>query len=217
MRKAVIEITPNRFVQKLQESIYHHIDRIEGRELLKLDFERKTKMVITDFVMQPGKKFDEIKWPKGVEILNVLRVEGDRVTVLMKGKAPGKTMEGFFKFFDLNVVYDMPFMATKDVIKFAAIGDTEALNKLIKVVGLLGKVRKVSFTQASFTNHDLLKVLTDKQKEILLEAKRRGYYDYPRKVNTQELSERLGISKATTVEHLRKAEMRLMSNLLEGY
>lgn len=213
----MIEITPNRFVKKLQESIYEHIDRIEGRELLKLDFERKTKMVITDFIMQPGKRFDDIKWPKGVEILNVLRIEGDRVTVLMKGKAPGKTMEGFFKFFDLNVVYDMPFMATRDCIKFAAVGDTESLNKLIKVVGLLGKVKNVSFTQASFTNHDLLKVLTEKQKEIIVEAKKRGYYQYPRKINTQELSEGLGISKATTVEHLRKAEMRLMSNLLEGY
>ncbi|MFW3146902.1 MAG: helix-turn-helix domain-containing protein [Thermoplasmatota archaeon] len=217
MRKAIIEIRPNRFVKKLQSSIYEFIERIEGRELLKIDFERRTKLVVTDFVMIPGKKFDDIIWPRGVDILNVLKVDGDRYTVLMRGKAPGKKMEGFFKLFDLNVVYDMPFFASKDLIKFAAIGDTESLNKLIKVVSLLGKVEKVSFTQAVFSERDLLKVLTDKQKEIIIEAKKCGYYQYPRKINTQELSEKLGISKATTVEHLRKAEMRLMSNLLEGY
>ncbi len=217
MRKAIIEIKPNMLVRKIQESIYEHVDRIEGRELLKLDFERKTKMVVTDFVMLPGKNFDDIKWPRGVEILNILRVDGDRYTVLMKAKAPGKKLESFFKFFDLNVVYEMPFSASRERVKFAAIGDNESLNKLIKVVNLLGRVEKVSFTQAVFSEGDLLKVLTDKQKEIIIEAKRRGYYEYPRRINTQELSEKLGISKATTVEHLRKAEIRLMNNMLEGY
>jgi len=217
MRKAVIDIIPNRFVRKMQENVYEYVERIEGRELLKLDFERKTKMVITDFVMRPGKRFDEIKWPKGVDILNVLKVEGDRYTVLMRGRAPGKKMEGVFRLFDLNVIYDMPFSASRDRVRFAAIGDTESLKRLVKVVGLLGKVEKVSFTQATFSERDLLKVLTEKQKKILIEAKRSGYYDYPRKITAHELSEKLGISKATTVEHLRKAEMRLMNNMLEGY
>ncbi|MGA1873903.1 MAG: helix-turn-helix domain-containing protein [Thermoplasmatota archaeon] len=217
MRKAIIELRPNTIVRKMQGSIYEDIDRIEGRELLRLDFERRTKLVITDFIMKPGHNFDEVKWPRGVQILNVLKVENERYTVLMSARAPGKKFAGFFKFFDINVIYDMPFSANPDLIKFSAIGENEPLNKLIKITGLLGKVEKVSFTQATFSEHDLLNVLTEKQKEIIIEAKKRGYYEYPRKINTQELSERLGISKATTVEHLRKAEMRLMSNLLEGY
>ena len=82
---------------------------------------------------------------------------------------------------------------------------------------MLGKVESISFTKATFTEHDLLNVLTNKQKGIIIEAKNRGYYEYPRKITTLELSSKLGISKATTVEHLRKAEMRLMNSLLEGY
>jgi len=217
MRKAFIELVPNKIVKTLQGDIYEHIQRIEGRELLKLDFERKTKMVICDIIMLPGKSFDDIKWPKGVEILNIFRIEGDRYTILMKAKAPGSKFSKIFKLFDLNVVYDMPFSATKDRIKYCAIGDNESINKLLKVIRLLGTVEKVSYTQATFSEHDLLKVLTDKQKEIIIQAKKNGYYNYPRDINTMELSEKLGISKATTVEHLRKAEMRLMSNLLEGY
>lgn len=217
MRKAIIEVKPNAVVRKMWGRIYESIERIEGREILKLDFEKKTKLVIGDIIMRSGHHLDEVKWPKGVEILNILRSEKNRHTVLLKARPPGAKISGLFKFFDINVVYDLPYKATKDRITLSAIGDNEPLNKLIKLVGLLGKVEKVSFTKAVFSEHDLLSVLTDKQKDIIIEAKNRGYYEYPRKINTQDLSEKLGISKATTVEHLRKAEMRLMSNLLEGY
>jgi hypothetical protein len=217
MRKAIIQLKPNTLVRKMQKGIYDSVERIEGRELLKLDFERTTKMVITDLILRPGKVLDEIKFPKGVEILNVLKVEGNRYTVLMKAEAPGKKFKGFFKMFDLNLLYDVPFRASKDMILFSAIGENESINKLIKLLKLLGEVEKISFTKATFSERDLLKVLTDKQRQIIIQAKKNGYYQYPRRINTQELSEKLGISKATTVEHLRKAEMRLMSNILEGY
>ncbi len=36
-------------------------------------------------------------------------------------------------------------------------------------------------------------------------------------MNAEELSKRVGVSKATVVEHLRKAEGRLMASLLAGY
>jgi predicted DNA binding protein len=217
MRKAIIELKPNAVARKLGGNIFDSIERIEGRELLKLDFEKKTKLVIVDLFLKQGQKLDEIKWPKGVEILNVLKVEKNRHTVLLKAKILKSKIAGIFKLFDLNVIYDMPYTVTPERVILSAIGDNEPLNKLIKIMGFLGKVEKVSFTQATFSEHDLLNVLTDKQRDIIIEAKKNGYYNYPRKINTQELSEKLGISKATTVEHLRKAEMRLMSNLLEGY
>lgn len=217
MRKAIIELKPNNMARKMQGKIFDSIERIEGREILKLDFDKRMKLVIVDFIMKPGKKPDEVNWPKGVEVLNILKADGDRYTTLLSAKVPGKKIATLFKLFDLDVIYDLPYLATQDMIKLSAIGEAEPLSKLIKLVGLLGKVEKVSFTRATFSEHDLLKVLTDKQRDIIIEAKKRGYYDYPRKINTKELSERLGISKATTVEHLRKAEMRLMNNMLEGY
>ena len=84
-------------------------------------------------------------------------------------------------------------------------------------MGLFGKVYNIRYHKAVYQEHNMLSVLTDKQREIILAAKREGYYDYPRKINTKELAEKVGVSKATVVEHLRKAEGRLMANILAGY
>jgi predicted DNA binding protein len=52
--------------------------------------------------------------------------------------------------------------------------------------------------------------LTPAQREVFEHARKVGYYEWPRKSSTRELAEDLGISKTTLLEHLRKAESRLL-------
>jgi predicted DNA binding protein len=155
--------------------------------------------------------------PSPVKVLNVLKSDGNRYTVLIKAVVQGKVLGRFMKLFDLDLIYDMPYYADSEHFKLSCIGDNDSIKKLVKMLGLLGKVTNISFTKATFSEFNVLNVLTEKQREIMIQAKKHGYYNYPRKVNSKELSERLGISKATTVEHLRKAEVRLITSLLEGY
>ena len=82
---------------------------------------------------------------------------------------------------------------------------------------MFGTVKNITYRRAIYQEHNVLSVLTDKQKAILLAAKKHGYYDYPRKINSEQLAKKVGVSKATVVEHLRKAEGRLMANILAGY
>jgi predicted DNA binding protein len=58
-------------------------------------------------------------------------------------------------------------------------------------------------------------VLTPKQKEILLESYRRGFFDHPRRINASQLAERMGMHKTTLLEHIHKAEGRLIGHILE--
>ncbi len=213
----MIEVVPNKFVFQFMDKLFETVDHLEGREILQLDLDRGIKIVIVDIVMKIGFSLDDIKLPSTVEIMNILKEEGNRYTVIIRARAPGKMMGKIMKLFDLDLIYDLPYYADKDHFIFSCVGESDPIRKLVKLTKVLGEVKNVSLTKATFSEHNILNVLTNKQKDIMIEAKRHGYYNYPRDINTQDLSEKLGISKATTVEHLRKAEMRLINDLLEGY
>lgn len=52
--------------------------------------------------------------------------------------------------------------------------------------------------------------LTTTQREVFELARDRGYYQWPRGISTRELASELGVSKTTMLEHLRKAESKLL-------
>jgi hypothetical protein len=52
--------------------------------------------------------------------------------------------------------------------------------------------------------------LTPTQRDVFEHARRRGYYEWPRGVSTRDLADDLDVSKTTLLEHLRKAESKLL-------
>lgn len=56
-------------------------------------------------------------------------------------------------------------------------------------------------------------ILSERQRDVFELARERGYYEWPREVNATELAAELDLSKATVLEHLRKAESRLFDAL----
>jgi len=62
---------------------------------------------------------------------------------------------------------------------------------------------------------DVGTVLTDRQYEMLEAAYRHGYFDRDRKCNLSELADELDLSRWTVSEHLRLAQRRLCSHLLD--
>ena len=58
-------------------------------------------------------------------------------------------------------------------------------------------------------------VLTEKQEKIFWLALKGGFFDYPRKIGTQELSAKLGISPATLSEILRRGTRRILEHYFE--
>ncbi len=55
-----------------------------------------------------------------------------------------------------------------------------------------------------------LDTLTTTQREVYEHAREAGYYEWPREASTRELAADLDVSKTTLLEHLRKAESKLL-------
>ncbi len=57
--------------------------------------------------------------------------------------------------------------------------------------------------------------LSMKQKRVLIEAYKSGYFEWPRKTSVDELAKSFGIAKSTCLHHLRTAEFKIMKKLIE--
>lgn len=60
----------------------------------------------------------------------------------------------------------------------------------------------------------LLSGVTDKQLDALILASRHGLYDSPRATTAAAIADAVGLSRSTFEEHLRKAENKMMHNLV---
>lgn len=81
------------------------------------------------------------------------------------------------------------------------------LSKLYKDLQKIGKVELIFIKKAAFDPE-----LTDQQRKIINLAKDLGYYDWPRKISVTKLAEYFGLGKSTFIEHLRKAENKIIMN-----
>lgn len=216
MRKVTVELQLNPKMKKAGGPILDALESLRVLEVLKIDFEKGIKAFIAEMEFKEGYTLDDFREQKNMEILNVLKEDGNKYTCIIKGHVP-KQFKKMMKQFDLDLIWDAPMLLSKEKIVFSAIGDQENIKKFLDALKLIGEVGNISFKKGAFTEHDLLSVLTDKQREIVIEAMKTGYYDYPKKINSEDLSKRVGVSKATLLEHLRKAEGRLLRNIIAGY
>ena len=217
MRKLTLQIKPHEMMREGLKPLLKIINSYEILESLKIDWEEGICIDLIEFNFNEGVSIDDVKFIGDMEILSVLKSEGNKHTCLVKHREPEDSKE-IFKEFDLDLIYSTPFIISNEKCTFSVIGDNKNLNRFIELIKEhAGTLENMSFKKAAYQKHDILSVLTEKQKEILIAAKKHGYYKYPRKIDSGGLAHKVGISKGTALEHLRKAEERLMENILVGY
>ncbi len=99
--------------------------------------------------------------------------------------------------------------------------DEDATRSLFREFGQRGPVELIrkreialSVLPSSVWVNSLFGELTGKQVDALLKAHRYGYYASPRQVTTESIANALGVARSTYEEHLRKAENRIMGELM---
>lgn len=215
MRKLTVHFKPKSFFNKYHGFMTEFVESIELVEMLKVDFERGLKIGIVNINLKNGFKFEDIKFPKLVLTFQILKQSGSTYTCLMRTEIP-KILRPLGRKFDLDLIFTKPTIFRNGISVVSCMGSDAELNKLLKLLPLMGTIEKTIFQNADYNGAGLLNNLTLKQRDVLFRAKQLGYYDYPRKISSEDLAKDLGISKSTVVEHLRKAEINMMNSVLEG-
>jgi hypothetical protein len=217
MRKITLELEPNELMKKDVKPLFEIIHSLEVLEMLKIEWEDGIVVDLVEFVLKEPHSIHDQKSIGHYEILSVLKSEGNKHTCIVKYQNPDDYF-GNFKEFDLDLIFTPPIVISEDKQIYSAIGGHKNLTRFIELMKQkVGKVVNMTFKKAVYQRQDLLSVLTEKQKEIMITAHKNGYYDYPKKINTEGLAKKVSISRATMVQHLRKAESRILTEIMDGY
>lgn len=217
MRKLTVEMEPDEMFLEAMREVFQKIHSYEILEALKINYEEGICVDLIEVNTRPGITIQDVKSIDKMEIISVIKSDGNKHTCLAKYFETEENMDQFRET-DLDLIQSTPTIIAQDKITVTMIGENENLNKFIDILKSNGgNILNIKITKAVYQKHDLLSVLTEKQKNILITAHKFGYYDYPKKINSQQLAEKVDIGKATLVQHLRKAEGRLLGEILAGY
>jgi hypothetical protein len=215
MRKLILELNPNEMIRGLYKPIFETFHSLNVLEMLRIDFEEGVKVGVMECITKENIPIHEVKLPDFAQILNILKSEGNKHTCIIKVQIP-KEFTKLFAEFKLDLIWTTPLNLSEEKWIYSCIGDQESLTKFIELMKKYGEILNLRFQKAAYQEHDILSVLTEKQRDIIVAALKFGYYSYPKKINSEQLSQKVNISKATLLEHLRKAEARILENIIAG-
>ena len=125
-------------------------------------------------------------------------------------------------FYNRSLLFLKPVIHTEEGFEYWELASWERKN-LIEFINKLTKhmdhMRILKLKQTKLKDvyfPMIMPKLTKEQKMAIELAYRRGYYSYPRKIKLKDLAKESGLSISTFQEHLRKAEIKLLPNLIEG-
>lgn len=224
MRKLIVEVVLNQQIRQALSFFLEKLEAIELLELIKIDFTQGTKLAIAALTVKEGESVESIGKNPFIEMLTVLSQEKNRYVCLIKTKAMTKVSAllgldpaNLEKEYSYDLIWDTPTIFTQDKLIISVISTEENLKRFLQSIAFAGDIKQVSYTRATYNEDSFLSCLTEKQRQILIAANKHGYYTYPRRITSEQLAKKVGLSKPTVVQHLRKAEVRLISHLLAGY
>lgn len=212
-----MDMVPSASTKEEMRPLFEKIHSYEILESLRIDLEECTCIDLVEFVLKDDVEIEERASIGDMEVLSVLRSEGRKRVCLIKHHEPEERREEFREF-DLDLIYTAPTKITEDRMVISVLAEQPELRRFLELVKPTAeRITSMSFMRAAYHKQDVLNALTDRQKETVMAAYLHGYYDYPKRISSEDLSKRLGISKGTLMEHLRKAEGRMLREILTGY
>lgn len=217
VRRLVLELYGREFSKRVESSSFRNLESLELIHLLHYDHDELAgiwRVKPKDAGSNVERIFENGDSPTEVRVLE-RGEDGSSIVFIKRARAPRAailrhdiTMRGGGYLFG-------PMELRNGRLKISFVGSQAYLRKILREIeSQRVKYRVILATDADFAADSLLRRLTDKQREALILAYELGYYDVPRTVGSEELANRLSLRRATVVEHLRKAEYRLLTGII---
>lgn len=151
---------------------------------------------------------------------SVIKFEQKGNFILTLDKKPS-WMAAYMPLWDKKIIQTKPVMQRTDGTELweMACWDKEPLKNILERLPEEFKIKLKSIEQTKideiFLPHIMPK-LSEKQKQVLELAVKKGYFDFPRKINLDGLAKELKLSKQTVQQHLRVAEKKIVPFLTEN-
>lgn len=124
--------------------------------------------------------------------------------------------ENVFKLFEVQkkgmVIFEKGTFSPEGVNLYVICED-ELVGDVISTIKNVYRAEVIGIEEYSPEDSPVLK-LSKRQFEVLLFAYKSGYFDNPRRITLRELAQILGLSPSTVKEHLRKAERKILEELI---
>ena len=212
MRRLVIEMPVHQFKMKGLEKT---LETVKSYTLLHRLKEYQDKYVAICRVEFNGKDCDPVDLVGKIGIMEIEPIyrENDNVHVIQVTGKRASLLADTFRF--LGVYQVGTFEIQDEKLKLCFVGKAAQISKFLSNMERQEIAFKVlSLVEMKVSPVSPLSKLTNKQRKILLSAYNLGYYDIPRRTDSRELAKKLNLARSTMAEHLRKAELRLISEAI---
>lgn len=216
MRTLTLEIEPFETVKKEMAETFAQVRSYSILETLKTDYQEGICIEIIELTLKEGASIHDVRTVGNMEILSVLKSIDSKHTCLIRYKEREESI-GQFQESDLGLIHTIPTIISQEKFTISMMGEQKNLSDFVEMIRNAGTIRKMSFRRAAYQKADILAVLTDKQREVMVAAFQNGYYDFPKKISSKKLCRKVSISKPTLLQHMRKAEGRILKEIMTGY
>jgi predicted DNA binding protein len=216
MRTITLEIEPFEFVKEDMAETFASVSSYTILETMKMDYQEGICIEILEFVLKEGASINDIRRVDNMEVLSVLKSVENKHTCLIRYTEPEEN-RGQFQDTDLGLIHTIPTIISPEKFIISMMGERKNLADFVEMMKKVGTIRRMAFRRAAYQRADLLAVLTEKQREVMVAAFQNGYYDYPKKISSKQLCRKVSISKPTLLQHMRKAEGRILNEIMTGY
>jgi predicted DNA binding protein len=201
--KAGIELPPLAKIKSLELLYFLRQDAEEFAAITRIQFKDNTN------------NLEEL--PKSELLIDAQIIEREKSGAYIAFIRSGPSLSSVLNYIGIEGGYLFPPIGIGDgKVKFSFLGSEQQIKEFMEKIDAIGiKYRIVLLADADFSPVSVLNQLTQKQRDVLIAAYKFGYYDIPRKINSDQLAKKLGLVNSTVVEHLRKAEQRLITHMLE--